>query len=184
MTGLKGWFVFVNAFALLSDADAVEPNLNPVRAPANIELRDQHDSPQRLTFPATNLVVLAIADKTGAEQVDAWIAAIKPRYAGQVEIRGIADVRGVPSFLRGKVRKKFQQTRQYPVMMDWSGEVCAKFNFQPGVANLFLIARDGSIVGRWTGTATHAAVSKLSASLDRALNSMASSNFRPAASTR
>jgi hypothetical protein len=184
MTGLKGWFVFVNAFALLSDADAVEPNLNPVRAPANIELRDQHDSPQRLTFPATNLVVLAIADKTGAEQVDAWIAAIKPRYAGRVEIWGLADVRGVPSFLRSKVRKKFQQSRQYPVMMDWSGEVCAKFNIQPEVANLFLIARDGRIIGRWTGSATRAAVAEFSAGLDRALDSTTESGVQSAASMR
>ena len=184
MTGYKGWFALVSAFVLLSDADAVEPKPIPTHAPACIELRDQFDSPQRLTFPATNLVLLTIADKTGAEQVDSWIAAIKPRYAGRVEIRGLADVQGVPAFLRGKVRKKFQQTRQYPVMMDWSGEACAKFNFQPGVANLFLIARDGSIVGRWTGTATDGAVSELSALLDRAFDSMAVSEVQPAASTR
>lgn len=184
MTGFNGWFTLVSAFVLLSDADAVEPNPNPTHAPASIGLRDQFDSPQRLTFPATNLVVLTIADKTGAEQIDAWIAAIKPRFASRVEIRGLADVRGAPSFLRGKVRKKFQQTRQYPVMMDWSGDVCAKFNFQPGVANLLLIARDGTIVGRWTGTATRAVVAELSATLDRALNSTAASGVQPAASWR
>jgi len=174
----------MSAFLSLSHADAVEPDARSAHAPASIELRDQFDSPQRLNFPATNLVVLTIADKTGAEQVDAWIAAIKPRYAGRVEIRGIAEVRGVPAFLRGKVRKKFQQTRQYPVMMDWSGDVCAKFKYQPGVANVFLIARDGSIVGRWTGTATHAAVSELSASLDRALKSKTTSELQSAASHR
>jgi len=184
MIGCKGWLALLSAFVRLSDADAVEPQPVATHAPANVELRDQYDSPQRLTFPATNLVVLTIADKTGAEQVDSWIAAIKPRYAGRVEICGLADVRGVPAFLRGKVRKKFQQTRQYPVMMDWSGDICAKFKFQPGVVNLFLIARDGSIVGRWTGTATPAAVSELSASLDRAFDSMAASEVRPAASTR
>ena len=67
MIGCKGWFALVSALVLLSDADAVEPQPIPTNAPACIELRDQFDSPQRLTFPATNLVVLTIADKTGAE---------------------------------------------------------------------------------------------------------------------
>ena len=183
MKGCRGWFALVGAFVLMSDAGA-EPKPVPNHAPACIELHDQFDSPQRLSFPATNVAVLTIADKTGAEQVDAWIAAIKPRFASRVEIRGLADVSRIPAFLRGKVRKKFQQTRQYPVMMDWSGEVCAKFKFQPGVANLLLIARDGSIVGRWTGIATPAAVSELSAVLDRALDSATASEIQPAASRR
>jgi len=184
MTRGRGWWTLASAFVLMSNSDAVEPKPNLTHAPASIELHDQFDSPQRLNFPATNVVLLTIADKTGAEQVDSWIAAVKPRYADRVEIRGIAEVRGVPAFLRGKVRKKFQQTRQYPVMMDWSGDVCAKFKYQPGVANVFLIARDGSIVGRWTGTATHAAVSELSASVDRALESKDASELQSAASHR
>lgn len=119
----------------LCQSVAGEATKPPGRAPVCIELRDQYDSPQRLVFPATNVVVLTLADKKGSEQVDGWVAALKSRYAGRIELRGLADVGGVPGWLRGKVRKKFQETRAYPVMMDWSGKVCAEFGFQPGLSS-------------------------------------------------
>lgn len=141
----------------------------PAHAPASIELRDQYDAPQRLTFPATNVVVLTIADKKGSEQIDGWVTALKARYAGRIELRGLAEVSGVPSLLRGKVRRKFQETRTYPVMMDWSGGVCGQLGFQPGLANLLVIARDGTIHARVAGPAREPALKELSAALDAAL---------------
>lgn len=140
----------------------------PAHAPACIELRDQYDAPQRLVFPAMSVVVLTIADKKGSEQVDGWVAALKSRYAGRIELRGLADVGGVPGFLRGNVRKKFQETRTYPVMMDWSGKVCAQFGFQPGMANVLVIARDGNIHARVAGSAREPALKELSAAIDAA----------------
>ena len=143
-------------------------------APASLQLRDQYDAPQRLTCPATNVVVLTIADKKGSEQIDGWVAALKARYAGRIELRGLADVGGVPGLFRGKVRKKFQETRTYPVMMDWSGKVCAQFGFQPGLANVLVIARDGNIHARVAGTVREPALKDLSAALDAALIKSAS----------
>ena len=143
-------------------------------APASIELHDQYDAPQHLPFPSTNVVVLTIADKKGSEQIDGWLAALKSRYAGRVELRGLADVGGVPGFLRGKVRKKFQETRAYPVMMDWSGRVCAQFGFQPGVANVLVIARDGSIHARVAGPVRESALNEIFSAIDAALVKAAS----------
>ena len=140
--------------------DAPKP---PAHAPASIDLRDQYDTPQSLTFPATNVVVLTIADKKGSEQIDGWVAAIKARYAGHIDLRGLADVAGVPGFMRGKVRKKFQGTRSYPVMMDWSGKTCAGLGYQAGVANLVVLSEDGAIRGRVTGPATPDTIAKLEA---------------------
>jgi hypothetical protein len=148
---------------------AGETPKSPSHAPASIELRDQYDAPQRLAFPATNVVVLTIADKTGSEQIDGWVAALKARYAGRIELRGLADVGGVPGFLRGKVRKKFQETRAYPVMMDWSGKVCAQFGFQPGLANVLVIARDGYIHARVAGSLREPALKEISGAIDAAL---------------
>ena len=158
----------------------------PAHAPDSIELRDQYDAPQRLAFPAANIVVLTIADKKGSEQIDGWVAALKSRYAGRIELRGLANVGGVPGFLRGKVRKKFQETRTYPVMMDWSGKVCAQFGFQPGMANVLVIARDGNIHARVAGSAREPALKQLSAAIDAAMIKSASvqtnSTPRPTAS--
>jgi len=135
----------------------------PAHTPASLELRDQYDAPQRLVFPATNVVVLTIADQKGSEQIDGWVAALKARYAGRIELRGLADVGGVPGFLRGKVRKRFQETRTYPVMLDWSGKTCAALGYQAGVANLVVFSEDGVIRGRIAGPATPDAIAKVEA---------------------
>lgn len=134
-----------------------------------IDLNDQYDAPRSLRFPTTNITVLAIADRKGAAQVDDWIATLKLRYGGRIDIRGLADVGGVPGFLRGRIRKKFQETRSHPVMMDWSGKVCARLGYQPGVANLLVLGGDGTILARFLGAASDAAVREACVVLDTAL---------------
>ena len=141
----------------------------PSCAPACIELHDQYDAPQRLAFPSSNVVVLTIADKKGSEQIDGWVTPIKARYGARVELRGLADVGGVPGWLRGKVRKRFQESRPYPVMMDWFGTNCSSFAYQTGVANLLVIGRDGTIHARFAGAATPAALAQAGTVLDRIL---------------
>ena len=141
----------------------------PAHAPARIELRDQYDAPQRLAFPGTNLVVLTLADKKGAEQIDGWVTALKARYAGRIELRGLADVGTVPGWLRGTVRKKFRETRTYPVMMDWSGKVVSELGCQPGLASVLVIGPEGNIHARMAGPAHHAALKELFTVIDAAL---------------
>lgn len=150
----------------LCQSIAGEASRIPTHAPVSLELRDQYDAPQCLAFPATNVVVLTIADKKGSEQIDGWLAALKSRYAGRIELRGLAEVGSVPWLLRGKVRKKFQETRTHPVMMDWSGRVCAQFGYQPGVANVLVIARDGSILARVAGPARESALKEVFSAID------------------
>ncbi|MFM1768201.1 MAG: hypothetical protein RJA22_730 [Verrucomicrobiota bacterium] len=139
----------------LLGADAAEPKSAPAtpvtRAPDRLALADQYEQPQQLGFPHTNVVVLFLADRKGSDEIDGWVTALKERHGGRVEIRGLADVRGVPGLLRGRVRKKFQEQRKYPVMMDWSGEASAQLGLRPGVANVLVLARDGRIEGRFTG---------------------------------
>ena len=159
------------AAALFSANSARAGDVSPLatNTAACIELHDQYDSPQRLTFPATNITVLAIADRKGAQQVDGWIAALKPRYAGRINLRGIADLGGAPGFIQARIRKKFQETRQYPVMMDWSGEVCAQLSYKKDVANILLLSRDGSILARFSGRADGPQIAEACALLDKAL---------------
>jgi hypothetical protein len=147
-----------------------EGRLLATNAPACIELRDQYDAPQRLSFPATNVTLLTIADRKGSDQVEGWIAALKPRYAGRIDIRGLADCGGAPGFVQGRIRKKFQETRPYPVMMDWSGKASAQFGFKQNSANILVLGRDGRILARFAGAATAPAIAEAIAALDRALS--------------
>ncbi len=137
--------------------------------PISIELRDQFEVPQKLSFPTERLTILTIADRKGNDQVDDWIAALKPRYAGRVEFKGIAQVSAVPSFLQSHVRRKFQESRKYPVMMDWTGEVCSQLSVKPGVANVLIFDRAGEIVGRFEGKATERTVAAAAALIQGSL---------------
>lgn len=158
------------ALLALHQSQAGEAARRPAKVPAHLELRDQFDTPQRFAFPMTNVLVLTIADNKGSEQIDGWVAALKIRYAGRIDLRGLADVGGVPAMLRGRVRRKFQETRKYPVMMDWSGTNCAAFGYEKGVAKILLLGRDGTICARFSGAATSAAVAEVGAALDKILS--------------
>jgi hypothetical protein len=138
----------------------------PTNAPRLIELRDQFDAPQKISFPATNITLLAIADKKGSEQVNGWIALVKQRFGKQIDIRGLADVSSVPRFLREMVRKKFQKVHTHPVMMDWSGEAVKAFTYVPGVANILVLSKRGQILKRMTGEANDKAFQDLCAAID------------------
>ncbi|MEK7781867.1 MAG: hypothetical protein AAB370_10255, partial [Verrucomicrobiota bacterium] len=61
-------------------------------APACIELPDQFEKPQKLSFPKTNLTVLTIADRKGSEQIAAWVEPVAKKFGTRVDVRGIADV--------------------------------------------------------------------------------------------
>lgn len=137
------------------------------RAPSWIELNDQFDRPQTLSFPTTNVTLLTIADRKGAEQIAGWIKPVKERFGTNLNIRGIADVSAVPGPLKKVVRKRFQKEHMYPVMLDWSGTVCAQFAYQPGLANVYILGSDGRIQGRFTGVASGTNLSAAMDSLER-----------------
>lgn len=124
------------------------PVTTVTHAPACIELKDQFDSPQRLSFPTTNFTVLTIADHKGSEQIAGWVRPIKARYGAQVAIHGIADVAAVPGWLRSPVRRKFRQRQSYPVMLDWSGDTVKAFATAQDCVNVFVLDERGRILKR------------------------------------
>jgi hypothetical protein len=154
------------------DIGAAPPIVSPIiptNAPSSIELRDQFDAPQRLSFPATNLTLLLIADRKGSEQVSGWVAPLKQRFGRRIDIRGLADVSAVPRLLRGMIRMKFQKAQTYPVMMDWSGAAVKAFTYVPDRANVILMDRRGHILKRLSGEVSPGAVRDLGDAIDGAL---------------
>lgn len=181
--------VLLAALFVCGGGDCVKAAPLATNAPASIELHDQYDRPQKLAFPTSDITLLTIADRKGSEQINGWITLLKPRYRGRVDIRGLADLGGAPWFVQGKIRKRFQETCAYPVMMDWSGKVCAQFNYQPGLANVLVLDGDGIIQGRFAGPAEGARVEQAFAILDKLLEgrkgtSAKSAGNRPAGSTK
>ncbi len=169
---MRSWIVFILiVLSLACECTSAGQTLNfPTNAPAKIELRDQFNAPQDLSFPTTNITILTIADRKGSEEVDAWIAALKPLYCGRVDFRGLANVESVPRLLQAHVRRKFQEKHKYPVMLDWSGAACQRFGLVPGLVNILVIDRAGEIRARATGRPSPATLTGVQAALDAALS--------------
>ncbi|MGA3269252.1 MAG: hypothetical protein ABSE16_20850 [Verrucomicrobiota bacterium] len=61
--------LFVTLATDVSAAPKAESSIIPTSAPSSIQLHDQFDAPQKLSFPATDVTLLTIADKKGSEHI-------------------------------------------------------------------------------------------------------------------
>lgn len=175
------FFTFTLAIVIAPLLVRGEDVRNVPAIPQRVELIDQYEKPQVMAFPTTNVTFLTIADRKGSEQIAGWVTAVKARPEMTVDIRGLADVGGVPSFLRGRIRKRFRESILYPVMMDWSGMVCARFQYVPDRANVFIIDRNGALVGRFSGEASESNLKSAFLALEKALATPLNSSMNPPA---
>jgi hypothetical protein len=157
------------AFLVAHSAHADDHAALATNAPARIELRDQFNALHTLTFPTTQLTLLTIANKKGSEQIAGWIAPVMQRFGGRIDVCGIADLSSVPGPLRGMVRKAFQRSQSYPVLMDWSGDVVKQFGYAPGEAEIYLLDRDGRILHRHRGEINPRAAEGVFGKIEQAL---------------
>jgi hypothetical protein len=118
-------------------------------------LTDQFKKEHRYHFPRPRASVLLVADYGGSEQLENWVRPIYARYQDRVALDGVADLSKVPRFARDMVRAFFRGQLDYPVMLDWSGEVTTRYRYQPGEANLFVIDSTGHIVLKVMGGVSH-----------------------------
>jgi hypothetical protein len=140
-----------------------------VKTRGAFSLEDQLGRLHTLAFPRASPTMLVIADRAGAEQINGWIAALKERYGQRIAYAGVADVRAVPGFLRGRIRSKFKDQFAHPVMLDWSGRVVDAFGCAPSVANVFILDHSGTVRAQSTGPATPANLAAARAALDQVL---------------
>jgi hypothetical protein len=155
-------------FLLLS---ALTSYLHAERLP-DFELRDQFGNLRAYRFPKSRVTVMTLADQRGSEQLEAWISQIFQRFGRKIDIDGIADLSSVPSPLRGAVRALFRSQLNYLVLMDWDGRVVKRFAPQKGIANIYVINRDGRIVCRAAGPIDSVAFADVYRSIDRTIGEL------------
>lgn len=132
----------------------------------SFELPDQFGVAQRMMFPRTNVMVITVADHKGSEQVADWVRPLKTRFPEHLPIEGVADVSSVPALLRPLVRREFKKRFTRPVMLDWSASVVKPLNCVPQVANVFVVATNGSVLLKLDGTVSEPALTQLFRILD------------------
>lgn len=140
---MKHYLVFL-AFYLLPVVIATgELSLINSKAP-EFSLSDQYDRQYSLQSFIGQPIVLLASDKKGSEQNHLWIESIEKRYGKNVRIIGVADVRTVPFFLKGKIRNDFKKNPN-SILLDWEGTIFTAYGLSKGVPNVVLIDSIGYV---------------------------------------
>ncbi len=138
------------------------------KVPARIELRDQNDKLHVITFPASRITVLCLADRHGRGESNQWAATLAA-YKKRAAIHGIADAAGTPEFMKNSIRKRIQSAQKQDLLIDWTGATCAAIGCQPRTANLVIVSRSGTVLHRTTGAPTAENLKAFAAALEQAL---------------
>jgi hypothetical protein len=133
----------------------------------DFELSDQYNKKLPQSFPKEKISIFALADRKGSDQLEDWVTPFYKRYEARLDICGVANMKGLPKMLRPMLRSIFRKSIEYPVMMDWTGAVCESLNYQPGVADIFVVDRRGQVVHRISGEANEEKLQACYAVIDR-----------------
>lgn len=153
----KRWFLAAVATAALF-AGALAPS--PCRAGEStligFEIADQFDRPHRDADFRGRLLLLVNSDRKGSRYQGAWVrelrALIAERGAAEtVRLVEAADLRGVPFFVKGSVKRKFPSDERQWVLMDWKGRFAQAYDFEPDVCSVLLFDRGGELLHRAAG---------------------------------
>ncbi len=124
-------------------------------------LKDQFNNEMILKPPFAKPVLVTIADRDGAEELDSWIQPLKQDFSGQIQFFAVADLRSVPAPLRGLVRRGFRKDYALPVALDWRGEAADQVTLRKDHANLLLLDAQGRELLSLSGVATEPKLAQL-----------------------
>ena len=152
-------------------ASALEKNADrtSLRQGIPFDLQDQYGKQHAFTFPRDHISVLVFADRQGSDQLEKWVRPLYERYVDTLDIRGVAQLRGVPTLMKPLVRALFRQGVSYPVMLDWTGAVSAQYDYEARKANVLILGPDGTILHRVNGEASRNRLVQCFSRIDRYL---------------
>lgn len=129
---------------------AQEPRL------VDFELKDQFGKVYRAEDYVGKVVVLIGSDKGGSSFNGSWGNAIYEAVRDEPGIERYAplpqaDLRGVPFFVKGMIKKKFPRDEEQWVLLDWKGHLAEAYTFEPESSNIVVFAGDGTLMHRAYG---------------------------------
>ena len=112
----------------------------------DFEMKDQFEHEHRTADWHGDVLLLIGSDQNGSQFDAVWEQAIRDSVPGLVDtgslrVVHVADVRGVPFFLKGVVRRKFPDDTANPIILDWKGEFATTYGFESDKANILVFDR-------------------------------------------
>lgn len=165
---------------ILTLLSGTSPGKGPVPGEAETEadvpravpftLSDQFKRDQSINFPADQPILLCFADPDAADHVGPWYDAASARYEGKVSMLGVGLTTSVPRLFRPMLRLYLRKVAaEVPILLDWKGEVCAQYSYEPKVPNILAIDAAGQVRCRINGKFSDMDQSTLFSSVDAML---------------
>ncbi|MFC1475449.1 hypothetical protein ACFLQW_00420 [Candidatus Zixiibacteriota bacterium] len=119
----------------------------------DFKLKDQFDNEYRDDDWQGRIIVLFGYDRKGNEYQDQWLAALRDSLppsgdSTAISFIRLANVRGVPFFLKGMLKGKFPQEPDQWVLLDWKGRFDKAYEFEDDACNILVFDRQGALVYR------------------------------------
>jgi len=146
--------------AAMVSSFAVPGFVTPVSAQqsalVSFEMKDQFDHVHRQSDYADRILIVIGSDRSGSEFHDDWETALRDSLAAdsshvEIAFLSVAEVRGVPFFLKGTVKGKFSREADEWILLDWGGLLAETYGFEPKSTNILVFATDGTLVSHVHG---------------------------------
>lgn len=139
--------LWIGAILLLSGLmpDSAEPTDTRL---IQFQIEDQFKQDHTDTEFRGRALILLISDRQGSQFTDEWMSALRDALVSVPEPDGpriveVADVRGVPFFVKGAVRGKFPKDERQWVLLDWKGEFAKAYELEAYKLNILVFDPTG-----------------------------------------
>jgi hypothetical protein len=130
-------------------------------------LDDQSAVTHQVEFPRRRPLYIVAASRSGTAEIAGWVKPIEERFGEAVEILGLADVRGVPSVFHGLIRRMIKEGTQWPVLLDWNGDLVPALCSGSSSTQVLVIHPNGDVVCRQQGKVSKANLDRVCDELHR-----------------
>jgi hypothetical protein len=105
---------------------------------------------------AGRVTVVLGTDRAGSRFTAQWLSGVRDAMRGaanaeQVRTFGVANVRGVPPFLRRVVTAVLPKSKDAAVLLDWDGRFASAYAFGAGCCTVLVADPSGRVVLRTEG---------------------------------
>jgi hypothetical protein len=149
-------FGILGLAVLLAVCPAMGSSATVGSAAPDFSINDQYDHPIQLSSYRGKSVLIIYGDRKGSDYMGVWLQAVRPELrAAGVKIIQAANLKTVPGFMEGFVKRKFlgkttNGQPSPPVILDWNGQIASAYGFRDSVTNVYLI--DGRGILRFEGS--------------------------------
>ena len=117
----------------------------------SFELEDQFEKVYTDEDYKHQIIVVISSDKGGNKYNPIWSEAILKLIHDNgmeksIEVIGIANLKGVPFFLKGYIKGKLPKDPDNRLLLDWSGQFAKAYKFMKNVCNIAIFDQGGKLV--------------------------------------